>query len=428
MNGSTPPHHLLRPFLRQNLPDKIFYVCPQKWNNNDPSHGDSDPGGSASNHGGGHPSHTEEDLGCLQELKGSIHMVFGLMNLPPLLPPSNPTPVVIEEGSLTTLTTAPPQHAIHALHTILPIPLISIHPTFIKLRNLERLKDIAPMAPWAGVLHSGMSPKEALQIVTEKSPHLWNPLEIFGLPEEQKNIIQNEKMVSIGRLTKNMAHHLQQPLEQIDSLCQQWLKRCQDGSTTFPTLESDLKEVQKANQRIQKIIENLLKFIKSPNHHLEIHSLSQLVQDTLPILDPLLKPFHCHLEIDKTKKDTLWVQPDLFKQVIFNLVHNACQASQVGSSLHIRTSQPCPQWLYLEIQDFGSGIPHDQQLKIFHPFFTTKNQGQGTGLGLSISKKIVESFHGKIHVQSTVGQGTTFQVQLPSQEHSPLSPKKGRQP
>jgi signal transduction histidine kinase len=106
--------------------------------------------------------------------------------------------------------------------------------------------------------------------------------------------------------------------------------------------------------------------------------------------------------------------PSQINQVFLNLITNAAQATaDEGGVIGLRTFQPGPGQVAVEISDNGHGIPEDVLPKIFDPFFTTKEVGKGTGLGLSICYKIIESHGGRIDVQSKAGVGTRFTVTLP---------------
>jgi signal transduction histidine kinase len=114
---------------------------------------------------------------------------------------------------------------------------------------------------------------------------------------------------------------------------------------------------------------------------------------------------------------------DQLKQVLINLLFNACDALEKGGRISIHTrrqpgleGEKTPpgqsEWVEISVSDTGSGISPSEQERIFDPFFTTKPPGKGTGLGLAISRRIVESFHGTLEVKSKEGKGSTFTVRL----------------
>ena len=96
-----------------------------------------------------------------------------------------------------------------------------------------------------------------------------------------------------------------------------------------------------------------------------------------------------------------------------NLLVNAAHAIEDFGKITVRTGYENKDWVWIEVEDTGKGIPDDVKNKIFDPFFTTKAVGKGTGLGLSLSYKIIQDHHGRFEVDSEVGKGTKFRVYLP---------------
>ena len=400
-------------------------------------------------------------LGVLKDLESYLQLISNINRVE-----SSQVPLIVDEGSLSEL---------EALCEKAPLP-----PIFLRMDRLDLnvLRDMVSKIALAGVIHDGMSPKEVLQLVKEKSENL--DFEIHDTEEEDRGgskfssiqsledqIIQTEKMATIGRLVGDMAHQLHQPLTEIRSLCQKWVDWCEKSVTTRPPVtasplderrgevptrsfsdlhrpeayfpyvggkrrgrqqslsprgeplqkskenpprfSSDLQEVEKAAKRCQQITKSLLDFSKG-ERELESLSLNHIIQTTLSLLRPVLNPFDYRLELNASE-DTVRGQPDLLRQVILNIVHNACQASKDGDPLYVRVYEAEGHSLCFEVQDFGVGIADTS--RIFDPFFTTKGEGQGTGLGLSLSQNIIASFNGKIHVDSVVGEGTTFRVIFP---------------
>ncbi len=228
-------------------------------------------------------------------------------------------------------------------------------------------------------------------------------------------VVQNEKMAAIGLLAGNIAHELNNPLTGIRSLAQILISEINDGNP----LKDDLKEVESAAARSQKIIENLLDFSKGGGleEREQKIAFNEVVERTLPMLKTAMRDHRS--EITLTKETTLVkAEPNLLQQVVFNLVNNACQAMIDAGTISIETevvrTGPIAQ-VCLKVRDTGSGIPNEIKEAIFEPFFTTKEEGRGTGLGLSMSQSIIQNFGGEIKVESEVGKGSTFTVFLPLQ-------------
>lgn len=227
-------------------------------------------------------------------------------------------------------------------------------------------------------------------------------------------VVQNEKLGAIGLLAGNIAHELNNPLTGIRSLAQVLLHEIPEKGNEQTV--ADLTEVEKAAQRSQIIIKNLLDFSKSDDSEaLQLVPMNEVVEKTLPLLKTAMRNHSSEIELQEGS-DFVRVKLPLLQQVFFNLVNNACQAMPGPGKVSIRTrteSKAGSAWAVLEVADTGPGIPEPVLNHIFEPFFTTKEEGKGTGLGLSMSQSIVEKFGGSIEVKSEVDKGTCFYVYLP---------------
>jgi two-component system NtrC family sensor kinase len=224
----------------------------------------------------------------------------------------------------------------------------------------------------------------------------------------QKQMIQNEKMAALGHLAGHIAHELNNPLTGIRSLSQILIQQTTAGTT----VQNDLLEVEKATERCQVIIKNLLEFSSGEHSQQQVVvSLNDVVNRTLPLLNTLISRFRTEIQLTEKNCD-VYIEPHLMQQVVFNIIKNATQAMNELGKLTIITDVK-DGMVQLVVRDTGSGIPPEILNQIFDYFFTTKAQGQGTGLGLSMSKNIVDSFGGKIEVRSDAGQGTEFIITLP---------------
>jgi signal transduction histidine kinase len=211
-------------------------------------------------------------------------------------------------------------------------------------------------------------------------------------------------------LAGHIAHELNNPLTGVRSLAQILVEQAPEGST----LKQDLKEVETAAERCQEIIKNLLDFSSGGFESQQVKvSLAEIVQRTLPLLKTLISRFDTHIDLS-AEPDTVFVQPQLLQQVVFNIVKNAAQAMGDTGELRVQTNfDSARSEVSLSIADSGGGIPPEIQKQIFDFFFTTKSAGQGTGLGLSMSQSIVERFNGRIELSSEVGKGSQFKIVLP---------------
>jgi two-component system NtrC family sensor kinase len=224
----------------------------------------------------------------------------------------------------------------------------------------------------------------------------------------QSVMMQNEKMSAIGHLAGNIAHELNNPLTGIRSLCQVLFSQ----DEIEDTLAQDIREVESAAGRSQKIINNLLNFSRFDESNSVVKSsLRELVQSTLPLLKSILSDHLRNIELDEVD-DFVLVEPHLTQQVIFNLIANACQAMESSGEITIRTYRQ-DERVYFSVKDSGPGVVEALSNSIFEPFVTSKSGQGGTGLGLSMSRKVIERFGGQICFSSKPGLGATFWFWLP---------------
>lgn len=220
-------------------------------------------------------------------------------------------------------------------------------------------------------------------------------------------MIQNEKMAALGHLAGSIAHELNNPLTGLRSLSQVIKSEVKKSDAIF----SDLDEVEKAAARCQLIITNLLSFSKhSETSHEITVSLNQVVESAILLLKTAMRAHNRSLELSE-EPVFIKADPNLLQQVVFNLVNNACQAMREPGTVSIVVKREGDEAV-LYISDTGVGIPPENLERVFEPFFTTKPEGEGTGIGLSMSRSIVESFGGKISLESQVGKGSTFCIRF----------------
>lgn len=235
--------------------------------------------------------------------------------------------------------------------------------------------------------------------------------------ELRKKQVLSEKMTALGKMAGNIAHELNNPLSGILSMSQ--ILKTEMTDPSYKKVQEDLEEVQKATIRCQKIISDLTQFSLGegdPNQKYRT-SADESIEVVLSLLKSALRRHHTKIELN-TPHYWIDIPAQLFQQVMFNLINNACQAMDDGGHLEIRTSiteRLGEEVCQISILDSGPGIAEEVGLKVFEPFFTTKSQGQGTGLGLHLSKLIVEKYKGNIHFETKTGESsrTKFVVQMP---------------
>jgi PAS domain S-box-containing protein len=227
----------------------------------------------------------------------------------------------------------------------------------------------------------------------------------------QKQLLQADKLASVGQLAAGIAHEINNPLSLILGYTQLLLRNEESDTERF----EDLKIIEKHARTCKNIVGDLLSFSRSARTNKDVSHLNQLVEEVLSVV-------RHHFEVDgvtiQAELDPL-VPPmildaEKIKQVFMNLVMNAKQSMGKNGSLRVATHfDEAHHMVFVNFTDTGTGIEPQYLSRIFDPFFTTKGTGEGTGLGLSVSYGIVKDHGGEILVESEVGKGSTFTVVLP---------------
>lgn len=234
----------------------------------------------------------------------------------------------------------------------------------------------------------------------------------------QSQLIQNEKLASIGLLAGGIAHELNNPLAGI-LLFSQMLLRTVDKDAVY---RQDVEEIENAAKRCKTIVDSLLDFARQ-----QPSGKNAETKEVFAINDALTSALRFSTVGGKANKHEIIDDFDAhqdFKtigsrnriiQVFLNLIQNALQAMPNGGTLTLRLKPSSDgAWSIVEIEDTGVGIPAANLKKIFDPFYTSKPEGEGTGLGLSICHGIIEEIGGKIEVKSKLKKGTCFSIYFPS--------------
>ena len=233
----------------------------------------------------------------------------------------------------------------------------------------------------------------------------------------QEQLIQSEKLASIGLLAGGVAHEINNPLAGVLVFAQMIQRDLSEGDQHF----DDVKEIIHAANRCKLIVDNLLDFARKPSNKVGAADTAfDIIEAVRSALQFVKVGLHRHdIEIyEDWHEEKIKFQGDQNKliQVFLNLIQNAYHAMPSGGHLTLSSrveSKASTHNLILEVKDCGSGIPAKQLKQIFDPFFTTKEPGQGTGLGLSVSYSIVKEMGGNILVDSKINEGTRFQIVLP---------------
>jgi PAS domain S-box-containing protein len=225
----------------------------------------------------------------------------------------------------------------------------------------------------------------------------------------EDQLVQAEKLTSIGLLAAGVAHEVNTPLAGISSYTQLLL----DSTPASDSRRDLLEKIEKQSFRASRIVNNLVNFARLRDGEFREVNLNSLMLETVSLLKHQLwsQGVEVSLHLDPALPRTRGHEGKL-QQVFVNLLMNAKDAMPDGGSITVRTSRR-NSGLVVEVEDSGKGIPGDVLHRIYDPFFTTKDVGKGTGLGLSVCYGIVQEHEGRIQARSRVGEGSTFTVQLP---------------
>ncbi len=226
----------------------------------------------------------------------------------------------------------------------------------------------------------------------------------------EKQLLQTEKLATIGLLASGIAHELRNPLNIIETA-----RYYIEAFLTEPHSEtqSKLDIMKRSIERSSRIIDNLLEFARPADDDLAVIPLKPLIDATIAIIGKELDARNIDFEVVGDEDLLAFAKVSDLKQILLNLVINSIQAMPQGGSLALRVSQAGPDWVEIRISDTGVGIPEENIPHIFSPFFTTKGVGEGTGLGLYLTHMLLHRAGGRIEVQSNGGKGTTFIVSIP---------------
>lgn len=235
------------------------------------------------------------------------------------------------------------------------------------------------------------------------------------LKETQIQLINSEKMASLGQLVAGVAHEINTPVASIKSnnaILSKFIPQIQDAEIS--EMMQEINEIDhEAIQRISNIVTSLKKFVRLDEAELQEANINKEIDLTLDLIRHETKN---RIKIEKCYGNLPLIKcyPNMLNQVFTNILVNACQAIEGSGTIKI-TTEFIDKKLIVKIKDNGKGIPENELSKIFTAGFTTKGVGVGTGLGLAICSKIIEKHNGKILVNSELGHGSEFIITICSE-------------
>jgi two-component system NtrC family sensor kinase len=231
------------------------------------------------------------------------------------------------------------------------------------------------------------------------------------LKDTQEQLIQKEKLASVGQLAAGVAHEINNPLGSVllyaDILCK-------ETPEDEMQQREDLQMIIREATRCKTIVNDLLNFSRQNEVLAQDTDLNAMLREVADEQkkQELFENITIKTDLD-SQMSRIQADPLQLHQVFVNLINNAAEAMPDGGQLTLRTRRgPAPGFVTIDVQDTGVGISEENMKKIFTPFFTTKPIGKGTGLGLAIIYGIVKMHRGQISVKSEVGKGTTFTLTL----------------
>jgi signal transduction histidine kinase len=237
-----------------------------------------------------------------------------------------------------------------------------------------------------------------------------------ALEASREHLLQSEKLATVGRLAAGVAHSIRNPLTSVKMRLFS-MERSLDLS---PLQKEDFDVISDEIRHIDAIVRNFLEFSRPPKLKMQAVSPSDVVDMAIQLLRHRLEALGIEVELYRQRRlPAIQGDPEQLKEVLVNLMVNACEAMGEGGHIMIHeeegVTEPLGRVAVIKVRDNGPGVPDGIKEQVFQPFFSTKEEG--TGLGLSIARRIVEDHGGCLNLRSREGKGTTFTITLPGKEN-----------
>lgn len=238
------------------------------------------------------------------------------------------------------------------------------------------------------------------------------------LQATQAQLVQSEKLASVGQLTAGIVHDVKNPLAVIKGLAEELAEEPDMDEYSMEGLKTIRESATKANT----IVSDLLKFARQSTPEMQMRDLRDTIESVMRLTEYLTRKGKVEVEAILPEQSVMATyDPQQIEQVLINLLTNAVQAMPDGGNLTFELLEDDGE-LEIKVSDTGKGIPAEHLPRIFDPFFTTKPEGEGTGLGLSVSYGIITRHGGRIEVNSEQDKGTTFTIHLPTISTETIEP------
>ena len=239
------------------------------------------------------------------------------------------------------------------------------------------------------------------------------PYVMHELKSTQEDLIQAEKLTSLGQMAASIAHEVNNPLAGVLVYTQLMTKKIAGDKLTKEVSLDYLSKMESELTRSTRLIRNLLDFARQSPPALRGVDINEVVDRAFDLASHSAELQHIKVVKELNPVPEIMADFDQLQQVCTNLILNAIQAMPEGGTLTLYTANESDGQLRIEVKDTGHGISLENKRKLFTPFFTTKGKGKGVGLGLAVAYGIIQRHRGRIEVQSQEGEGTTFTIYLP---------------
>jgi signal transduction histidine kinase len=239
-----------------------------------------------------------------------------------------------------------------------------------------------------------------------------------SLQRLQQMQLQSERLAAVGRMAAHVTHEVRNPLSSIGLNVELLEEELADAG---PEAKDLLRAVHREIERLTGITEEYLRLARLPSPQLEPEDLGELARAAAEFVRPELTAAKVKLELEIEPALPLCALDEAqIRQVLLNLLKNAREAMPEGGAVRLAV-RAADNGLLMSVADDGSGMTEEQRARIFDPFYTTK--ARGTGLGLPLSQQIVVAHGGTIRCQSAAGEGTVFEIWLPTQRGESARPQ-----